>query len=50
MRGDIELIGSPSTRENPVGGRVGFDSETNDCKKRVCVRAGPPISGSMIGR
>ena len=29
---------------------VGFDSESKDCAKRVRVRAGPPLSGSMVGR
>ena len=33
-----------------LGSHVGLDSESKDCAKHVRVRAGPPLSGSMVGR
>ena len=36
--------------EQLLGSQVGFDSESKDCAKCVLVQAGPPLSGSMVGR
>ena len=33
-----------------LGSRVGFDSESKDCAKRVRVRAGLPLSRTMVRR